>query len=289
MPVLSVKEIISVYNFDNFIPSFSSCIENHDFWQIKYIRSGDLGFIVGNETLECHLGQLLIVPPDTKLTFRFERGKPMHYSVVNFRCINADVLYKIALQPITLYGINQINFNDFIHTASNKNMTSTNIFAEYHYLSLTVFLLRICCINEDSENVFSHTYKPSSTFNDNAYIAESVKKYLQNNIECDVSLDGLSQEIGVSKNTMMRKFRFATGLSIMQYFTKMKIERSIDLICTTDLSIKSISERLNFQSPGYFSTVFKKQLGISPIDFSKRSLNWNGCLDDYLCVQKEML
>ena len=104
---------------------------------------------------------------------------------------------------------------------------------------------------------------------------------MENHIECDLSLDILAQEAGVSKNTLMRKFRADTGLSIMQYFTKMKIEKAVNMICDTDLSIKSISETLNFQSPAYFSTTFKKQMGISPLEFSKRSLKWKGCMADF--------
>ena len=282
--MISVNEIISTYKFNNFKPPYSSCIEKNDFWQIKYLHSGSMSVSCEYSDFVCDPGQLMIIPPNTKITIKYEKDSELHYSIVSFRCSNDSLLHEIALKTITLYGINQINFNDFVYTASkiysDKKQQNNGIVEEYHRHFLETFLMRIYFISSGNI-IFPDTYKPAVTYNDDISISKKVKEYMENHIECDLSLDILAQEAGVSKNTLMRKFRADTGLSIMQYFTKMKIEKAVNMICDTDLSIKSISETLNFQSPAYFSTTFKKQMGISPLEFSKRSLKWKGCMADF--------
>jgi len=282
-----INEIISAYKFDNFIPSFSSCIEKNDFWQIRYLRSGKLTVNTTKQSFKCQAGQLVIIPPNEKIILEFDKNTALHYSIVSFRCKDDEYIHKIALLPITLHGINQINFNDFVYTSSkiyadkrNNLKAYDQSLANYHCTALEAFILRLYCISSEND-IFPCTYKPGVTYNDDISVTKKVKDYITDHIGCDLSLDILAKEIGVSKNTVMRKFRADTGMSIMQYFTKMKIEKAINMICDTDLSLKSISEQLNFQSPAYFSTVFKKQMGISPIEFSKRSLKWKGCLSDF--------
>ncbi len=284
--MVSVNEIISAYRFDNFKSPVTSCIEKNDFWQIKYLHSGSMTIDTDEQSYLFQAGQLIIIPSDTKITITFEKNTALHYSIISFRCNNADFLYKISPTPITLHGINQINFNDFVYTASKiysdkKQLNNHDpILEEYHRHFLETFLMRIYFIY-NGNNIFPDTYKPAITYNDDMSLSKTVREYMENHIECDLSLDILAHETGVSKNTLMRKFRADTGLSIMQYFTKIKIEKAANMICDTDLSLKTISEQLNFQSPSYFSTAFKKQMGISPLEFSKRSLKWKGCLADF--------
>ena len=50
------------------------------------------------------------------------------------------------------------------------------------------------------------------------------------------------------------------------------------LIDEGELSFRTISERMGFESPEYFSRVFKKQTGMTPTDYAKQQSKWSGCL-----------
>lgn len=50
------------------------------------------------------------------------------------------------------------------------------------------------------------------------------------------------------------------------------------LISEGELSFRAISEHLGFESPEYFSRVFKKQTGITPTEYAKQQNKWSGCL-----------
>jgi len=50
------------------------------------------------------------------------------------------------------------------------------------------------------------------------------------------------------------------------------------LLAQGELSIRSVSERLGFDSAEYFSRVFKRETGITPTEYSKQQSKWSGCL-----------
>lgn len=65
-------------------------------------------------------------------------------------------------------------------------------------------------------------------------------------------------------------FKSKTGITIHEYLTNMKIDRASRQLCETTRSITSISESLGYSDPLYFSTVFKKNTGMSPKTYREK-------------------
>lgn len=66
-----------------------------------------------------------------------------------------------------------------------------------------------------------------------------------------------------------RIFRQATGKTIFQYLTEVRISHAKELLGTTALKISQISERVGFSDESYFSKVFKKTTGMTPMNYMK--------------------
>ena len=75
----------------------------------------------------------------------------------------------------------------------------------------------------------------------------------------------------MSYSSFRKLFKEYTGLSPASYFQDLKLQRAKDLLRFTQNSIKEIAYSLNFESPDYFSTRFKKKVGKKPSDFR----DWN--------------
>ena len=58
-------------------------------------------------------------------------------------------------------------------------------------------------------------------------------------------------------------------MSPRQYVTKMKIDYAKELLMINRYNISEIAELCGFENVYYFSNVFKKQVGISPIAYIK--------------------
>lgn len=90
---------------------------------------------------------------------------------------------------------------------------------------------------------------------------------MHENIESEMTVQEIAQAVGAGYSSFRKNFKKYTGLSPASYFQDLKLQRAKDMLCMTTLTVKEIGYRLNFESPDYFSTQFKKKTGKRPSDF----------------------
>ena len=90
---------------------------------------------------------------------------------------------------------------------------------------------------------------------------------MHENIESCMTVQEIAEKVGAGYSSFRKNFKKYTGLSPASYFQDLKLQRAKDLLCMTDLSVKEIAYRLNFESPDYFSAQFRKKIGKRPSDF----------------------
>jgi two-component system response regulator YesN len=87
----------------------------------------------------------------------------------------------------------------------------------------------------------------------------------------ELSLQRLADLVSVHPNYLTQTFRKQTGLSCMQYLARLRMEIAKQLLNSDDLKINQISEIVGYENPLYFSSYFKKWVGMNPSDFKKMS------------------
>lgn len=87
----------------------------------------------------------------------------------------------------------------------------------------------------------------------------------------DISLHSVASIVNVSPNHFSTIFSQETGTTFIEYLTNARIERSKELLQTTELKSSDISYEVGFGDPHYFSYIFKKNTGISPREFRSGS------------------
>jgi YesN/AraC family two-component response regulator len=85
----------------------------------------------------------------------------------------------------------------------------------------------------------------------------------------ELSLQRLADLVSVHPNYLTQTFRKQTGLSCMQYLARLRMEKAKQLLNSEDLKICQISEIVGYVNPLYFSSYFKKWVGMNPSDFKK--------------------
>jgi len=86
-------------------------------------------------------------------------------------------------------------------------------------------------------------------------------------MESTLSIQDIAEELGIGYSSFRKLFKEYTGVSPLSYFQDIKLQRAKELLRATQMSIKEIAYVLNFDSPDYFSTQFKKKTGKRPSDF----------------------
>jgi AraC-like DNA-binding protein len=59
-------------------------------------------------------------------------------------------------------------------------------------------------------------------------------------------------------------FQKATGMSPIEYFIHLKLQKACLLLYSTDIRIKNVSAAIGYDDPYYFSRLFKKYMNVSP-------------------------
>ena len=87
---------------------------------------------------------------------------------------------------------------------------------------------------------------------------------IRESLESSLTIQQVAEEMGVSYSNFRKLFKEFTGISPATYQQDLRLQRAKELLSTTDMSIKEIAYRLNFESPDYFSAKFKQKTGRKP-------------------------
>jgi AraC-like DNA-binding protein len=96
-----------------------------------------------------------------------------------------------------------------------------------------------------------------------------MKHYLDQHIEDHVTLEQLSEVVCMTTRHINRIFKQELGITPYNYVLERKIDSARNLLMNTNLPVSAIASKLNFADAYYFSNIFKKKTGLSPIHYRK--------------------
>lgn len=99
----------------------------------------------------------------------------------------------------------------------------------------------------------------------------SLINYLNTHYGEEISGAGLEERFGGSFDYMNRQFRRATGRTIFAYLCTIRIAGACELMKTGSLRVSDIGESVGFHDSSYFSKVFRKHVGMSPLEYRKQA------------------
>lgn len=99
--------------------------------------------------------------------------------------------------------------------------------------------------------------------------------YIQSHTNMPIGVEDVAEEIHRSSSYLMRRFKAELGMSVGDYITKCKLEEACDLLVYGDRSLAEISAYLGYSSQSYFQNVFKKQFGLTPMQYRNQNKKAN--------------
>lgn len=95
------------------------------------------------------------------------------------------------------------------------------------------------------------------------------KCYIRHNLQSRLTLQEISDHLHYSKSTLTNAFRRETGMTVVTYINKERLKLSCSLLVSSNLSISAIAQDCGYASVEYFSNLFKKEYGCSPLSYRK--------------------
>lgn len=96
------------------------------------------------------------------------------------------------------------------------------------------------------------------------------KSFIEQNHAEDLSLGAVAKAVNTSTFYFCKLFKKATGLNFTEYVSRVRIEKSKDLLLNRNLRVSEIAYEVGFQSLTHFNRVFKKITGQSPTEYRDR-------------------
>lgn len=92
----------------------------------------------------------------------------------------------------------------------------------------------------------------------------SAKRYVQEHAEEPIALAQVVQHVRVSRFYFCKLFKKATGMTLTEYVTRVRIEKAKALLIDPDMRISEIVYASGFGSIPRFNSAFKRQMGMAP-------------------------
>lgn len=103
-------------------------------------------------------------------------------------------------------------------------------------------------------------------------LVEYVLGFMDRHLDRKLSIDELADLVGISRRSLTRRFRRATGRSITAYHLEKRVAVAASMLrIHPDITLREVADTLGFCDEFHFSRTFRKHMGVSPRDFAAAS------------------
>lgn len=225
-------------------------------YQLIYVAYGTL--TIHEHGKKCNLtsGDICLFRPNEPQLYTIDGENTTHYWVL---FTGSEVEKMLSFFKERSYHIGPFQkFEDFCHSIWNGFPDNE----EAAELSLDGMLITIIAHIMNIVNQGGSSNKELSKLHNAIQIMKS---------ECHIrrSNEELSKLCGISKFYFIKLFKKNLGVTPQEYYAKLIIDRSSNLLISTNYSISKIAKLCGIEDALYFSRMFKKHKGISPHAYRK--------------------
>lgn len=103
-------------------------------------------------------------------------------------------------------------------------------------------------------------------------LSSKIIRYLDENFAQDLSIKQICDEFYIGSKSLYRIVKQQTGKTVFNYLTEKRVEKSKNLLLTTDKSVTEIALEVGYFDYNYFIRVFKRLVGNTPLQYRKNIL-----------------
>lgn len=238
----------------------------HPAYEIFYVSTGGTTFIIDDMSYPLYQGDFLILPP----------GK-IHRSIYSTYDVTSRVeLYVLPeiLPGVCLNILNQysIDFHRTFPLKHQSKMVNLLNLVEEEINGNSPYNMDLCIayLTEIVIHISRHSKKIISQKSGDEAEIQQILNYIEENYAKDLNISTLSAHFNISPSSLFKKFNQKTNIKLTDYINYTRTTKAMQFLSETDLSITEIAYKCGFNDSNYFSTVFKKYIGVSPNQFRKK-------------------
>jgi transcriptional regulator GlxA family with amidase domain len=99
----------------------------------------------------------------------------------------------------------------------------------------------------------------------------AIQEYMENNYNSDtVGYDSLAEKFGLSRRTLIRRFKAATGDTPLLYLQRFRVEIAKILLEKQHHTFDEIAYQVGYEDTGFFRKVFVQLTGLRPKEYQRK-------------------
>ncbi|HBW39109.1 MAG TPA: histidine kinase [Desulfosporosinus sp.] len=102
-------------------------------------------------------------------------------------------------------------------------------------------------------------------------IVKNARDFIMENYALPLTVADVAEHLFVSTSHLSRLFREELDCTINDYLTRVRVEQAVEMMKKPEFSVAQVSKAVGFQNQSYFSKVFRKYIGVTPLIY-KNSL-----------------
>ena len=272
---INVKGLTAL-EFLDFKGKYKDYSESHEFWEICYVKEGEISLIIKGKEIILSKGQLFVIPPNYTHCYK-DNSEYSQVFVICFESVS-DVLKSLSMVVFDLtfdemYCLDKIilenketftmNYDDLLE------VIQTPVFGGKQAIILQLEYLLILLARQN----FNHNSNKIVLLNEETFYKELIDlviSFLKENLNKKLSLNEICENLHCSRSFLCRVFKEQTGQTTIACFNNLKVEEAKNMLVDTQMSISEISFALGFSEVKYFHFFFKKNVGVTPTDFRNK-------------------
>lgn len=122
-------------------------------------------------------------------------------------------------------------------------------------------------LEEFASFLFDFTQEELQRKNEETDMIGTVKRYIMNHYKEDIDRNDVAAVAYITPNYLSKRFRAEMGMSLREYINHLRIEEAKRLLLSTNATISEVASAVGYDNISYFSTVFRKICGMSPLEW----------------------
>lgn len=236
-------------------------IHHHTGFEIHFVNKGHQSYIIDEKEYIVSDGQVLIIPPLVDHYVADTQFYESKFSIIFNQCPQSP--FAQLKRVVFCKGNERIfdNLNNAFKEIKISSSYSKQIISHCIYESL-IILLRKSGFKDKCDFVKNESEDDRLIF---------AKRYIQDNIEFNITVSDVAAHCCLGTKQLTRLFKQHENTTPLRYIQKQKISH-IEMLLSEDVSLKQVSDKMNFSSEYHFNSFFKKYTGVSPGVYKKKHI-----------------
>ena len=255
--MFSIKGYYTAIKFD-WVNNYIFNGESHEFWEVVFVESGEVEVTENENVYVLGAGNIIFHAPSEFHRIKSSGSTNPKGFIFSFLTEGdlPDTLKSgvFSLDPSQISRFKSISekIHAFLHTDSSPSL------GQLSETALTEFIFKLA-----SNQSISTSSKTQS-----AKEYHRLVSFMSDHVFENLTLSDIATATNVSISYIKLLFNTYAGISPKSYFNQLRIKQATELL-NSGSTVSEVSYAMNFSSPNYFSSFYKKQTGISPSEAQK--------------------